>query len=159
LFFLIDLFLNFILQYLVDWEFSFLFLLFTFCGVTMVSWPGSQVLWVSQIGSGFCFCPFLIDFFFQFWSFNIVLIKKLTLYFFLFLCIYLGLMIRVRQVNPSWLGTFFVCFLIHFFFNVILQHWVDWKLYFILFFFMGISWSHEQGHAIAKLPQFFLFFF
>jgi len=50
---LIDLFINFILQYLVDWEFSFMFLLFTFCGVMMVSWPGSQVLWVSQIGSGF----------------------------------------------------------------------------------------------------------
>jgi hypothetical protein len=81
--FLIDLFLNFILQYLVDWEFCFMFLLFTLCGVMMVSWSGSQVLWVSQIGSGF-FGSFFNWFFFQFWSFNIVLIKNLTFYFFYF---------------------------------------------------------------------------
>jgi len=48
------------------------------------------------------------------------------------------------------LSCFFcVFYLIYLFFNFIIQHWVGWKLSFIIcfdLFFIRIFWSHDQSH-------------
>jgi hypothetical protein len=55
-----------------------------------------------------------------------------------------------------------VIFLIIFFLNFILKHWVDWELTFIISFwftFIGLSQSHNLGHEffrLARLTQIFV---
>jgi hypothetical protein len=56
---------------------------------------------------------------------------------------------RVWQVNFSY---FFLFFLINFFFNFIIRHWVYYKLSFIICFdlhFIELSWSHGLIYALA----------
>jgi len=47
-------------------------------------------------------------------------------------------------------------FFVSFFFNLILQYWVDWELVFIIhfnLFFTRLSWSHNSGHEFSKLTR------
>jgi hypothetical protein len=49
-------------------------------------------------------------------------------------------------------------FLSFFFFNFIIQYWVEWELDFIIYFglrFMKLSRSHESGHGFGRLTHVF----
>ena len=110
------------------------------CKLVMVTWV--------------IFCLFFI--YFSISSFNIRLIGNQTLYFLSihFLWGYLDLLTWVWQVNSSYSGYFFYSFLFDFFFNLILENWVDWELIFIFFlFFMGLSWSYDLDHAVKLIDS------
>jgi hypothetical protein len=111
------------------------FFLFSFYEVILVSWSESWVWWIDW---GHFLCSFLVP------SFNIAMIRNWTSYFFYFISMGLS-----QSYDPSckfdrltrvvFLGHFFNWV---FFFNFILQHWVDWKLDFIIcfnLFSMGLS--------------------
>jgi len=57
---------------------------------------------------------------------------------------------------------FLVFFKIDFLFNFIHQHWVDWKLCFIIYFdflYMGLFKPYDSGHEFGRLTRIFLFTF
>jgi hypothetical protein len=63
---------------------------------------------------------------------------------------------RVRLVNSNWPKSFLCPFFNWFFFDFIIQHWVNWEMSFIIyldFFSIGLSWSHDEGHEFSRLTQ------
>jgi hypothetical protein len=105
---------------------------FYFYKVITVSWPGSWILRLPMLIL-VVFLFFLINFFFK-----------------IFLSTLSWLRIEFHNCNPShdfhglagWLG-FFCSFLIDF--NFILQHWLDWELYFIYIY--ELSWFPDLSLA------------
>jgi hypothetical protein len=60
-------------------------------------------------------------------------------------------------VNPSWL-QYFLCFFNWFFFNFILQHWVNWNNLFLFIFLWGYL-SHDSCCGFGRLTRVGLVFF
>ena len=61
--------------------------------------------------------------------------------------------LRLWQINSGWL-IFFCLLFIDFFFNLVLQYWIDWKLIFIVYFGLfsiRLSQSHNLGHEFDTL--------
>ena len=136
-----DHFFNFILEYWVDWELNFIIVFwFVLCEVIMVSWLGSRVLKVSYVVLGI-FCFFLIEYIFYF---NIGLIDNLTI---IFLFALYGV-ISVYWPKLTW--VIFLSLFLFIYFNVILQHLVNWEYD---FFFMGLSRSYNLGHELGRLTR------
>ena len=68
----------------------------------------------------------------------------------------------IFHANLNWPEDFtsfyFILFLLwilflnwFYFFNIILQHWIDWKLSFVMFFFIWWSRCHDLGHEYQML--------
>jgi len=65
-------------------------------------------------------------------------------YFFLFLIDFFSTSLFDVELIDNWISYIF-------FFKFILQYWVDWKLDFIMFFFMRLSWFYSSDHGFDRL--------
>jgi hypothetical protein len=116
----------------------------------LVSWPGLRVSRVNRANLDYFFLSFLNYFFPQNilqhwvdWELGFIIIFVFAFYRVITVPWPLSWVSQVNQVNSSFFSSFFNWI---FFFNLILQHEVDWELYFIFVLFtiyrvISVSWS------------------